>query len=592
MRRGAAHKLGARFLPVRRPLPDGRGNIHMESDVRHWTLSDVSLWLQSMDMACYAEAFESNRIDGEALVLMDEAALKDIGVASIGHRVSLLDAIYQMKIAHNIPFEPGDWVPQELEPPTYQDMTQLLRERDERIYALESHVSYLDTALMQLHEQIAVISKTLGVPHTARVQQSQPPLTHTASTSTEAQDDRDGQARALQATAPLPWSESAQDDRTLAPVLEAIGALLRQRGMERAPNEAQQRFHPVTLNDPCSTLLPLALRLYGIHEDWHNVLLFATSSTTEYCIAYDEKPLRILQTMQEKSPDAALVARYVADIESPVQVAYRKFHDRQQQKQLGMEMKHPALRQRAGAPGLPVAKDARLISTRHLLTWPGGAEAHSHAHTRGPAADLAFKHISYAVAIYPYVSERDDEFDFQLGDTFIVLSKSQGWWALRRDSAADGHGDVYVLDRARPSIEVWTGWAPTGCLLEIVQPMATILHSQSCYRMPDSQDTWQQIMMYAPLPLLYVPMSGSAATLLTDLPAQDHSFSAGDRVRVFKRYHSWSYCIAESMPPYRGWVPSWLLSRRMNTPIPPSRALSSGSAPGPNARATESAARP
>ena len=89
----------------------------MESDVRHWTLSDVSLWLQSMDMACYAEAFESNRIDGEALVLMDEAALKDIGVASIGHRVSLLDAIYQMKIAHNIPFEPGDWVPQELEPP-------------------------------------------------------------------------------------------------------------------------------------------------------------------------------------------------------------------------------------------------------------------------------------------------------------------------------------------------------------------------------------------------------------------------------------------------------------------------------------------
>ena len=186
MRRGAAHKLGARFLPVRRPLPDGRGNIHMESDVRHWTLSDVSLWLQSMDMACYAEAFESNRIDGEALVLMDEAALKDIGVASIGHRVSLLDAIYQMKIAQNIPFEPGDWVPQELEPPTYQDMTQLLRERDERIYALESHVSYLDTALMQLHEQIAVISKTLGVPHTARVQQSQPPLTHAASTSTEA----------------------------------------------------------------------------------------------------------------------------------------------------------------------------------------------------------------------------------------------------------------------------------------------------------------------------------------------------------------------------------------------------------------------
>lgn len=562
--------------------------------MRQWTLGDVGRWLQSLDMACYMEAFESNKIDGEALVLTDEAALKDMGVASIGHRVSLLDAIYQMKIAHNIPFEPGDWVPQELEPPTYQDMTQLLRERDERIYSLESHVSHLGTALVQLHEQLAAIAKALGMPHTVRSHQSEPPLADAGSSSTEAKDDQEGHARVLQPTAQLPWTLSVQEARIFAPVLDAVGALLRQRGMERIPNEAQQRLHPVTLNDPCNALLPLALHLYDVHEDWHNYVLFATSPATEYCIAYDEKPLRIIQTMQEKYPDASLVARYVADLESPVQVADRKFNERRQQNQLGVELKHEALRQRAAAPGLPVSKDARIISTRHLLTWPGGAEAHNLAHTRGPAADMAFKHISYAVAIYPYVSERDDEFDFQLGDTFIVLSKSQGWWALRRDSMADGHGDVYVVDRTGPLVEVWTGWAPTGCLLEIMQPMATILQSQSYAQTPDSQDAWQKVMMYAPLPLLYVPISGTAATILTDFPAQNHSFSAGDRVRVFKRYNSWSYCIVEGMPPHRGWVPSWLISRRTNTTIPSSHGFSSGSAPGPSpgARAAESAARP
>lgn len=593
MHRAEAQSPAARFSPERES-PSGRGFLHMQGDVRQWTLGDVGRWLQSLDMASYMEAFESNRIDGEALMLMDEAALKDIGVASIGHRVLLLDAIYHMKIAHNIPFEPGDWMPQELEPSTYQDMTQLLRERDERIYALESHMSYLDAALMQLHEQMAALVNALGMSHTVRVHQSQAPLADTAPASMKAKDDEESHARALQPTAPLPYTLSVQDARIFAPVLDAIGALLRQRGMVRIPNEAKQCVHPVTLNDPCSALLPLALQLYDIHEDWHNYVLFAASPASEFCIAYDEKPLRIIQTMQEKSPDASLVAQYVADIESPVQVAHRKFRERQQKNQLGVEMKHEALRQRAAAPGLPVSKDARIVAARNLLTWPNGAEAHNHAHARGPAADMAFKHISYAVAIYPYVSERDDEFDFQLGDTFIVLSKSQGWWALRRDSMADGHGDVYVVDRTRPLIEVWTGWAPTGCLLEIIQPMATILQSQSYYQTPDSQDAWQQAMIYAPLPLLYVPISGTAATLLTDFSTQDHSFSAGDRVRVFKRYNSWSYCIAEGMPPHRGWVPSWLISRRTNTTIPSGHGFSSGSAPGPSpgARAADSAARP
>lgn len=79
-------------------------------DVRQWTTQDVGHWLQSIEMGAYVDAFESNNIEGEALMLMDDDALRDVGIASIGHRVAIMDAIYQLKVHHNIPLEPGDWI--------------------------------------------------------------------------------------------------------------------------------------------------------------------------------------------------------------------------------------------------------------------------------------------------------------------------------------------------------------------------------------------------------------------------------------------------------------------------------------------------
>lgn len=48
--------------------------------------------------------------------------------------------------------------------------------------------------------------------------------------------------------------------------------------------------------------------------------------------------------------------------------------------------------------------------------------------------------VSYAVAIYPYMSEQEDEFDVIVGDTFVILSRARGWWVVQRDT--DGSGMV------------------------------------------------------------------------------------------------------------------------------------------------------
>lgn len=82
------------------------------ADVRQWTQAHVSAWLAKLQLEQYVPTFQQNDIDGEALVLMDDAALRDLGILSIGHRVTVLSEIYALKVAHGIPMEPGDWVPQ------------------------------------------------------------------------------------------------------------------------------------------------------------------------------------------------------------------------------------------------------------------------------------------------------------------------------------------------------------------------------------------------------------------------------------------------------------------------------------------------
>jgi hypothetical protein len=54
---------------------------------------DVATWLQSLGLERYAPAFRDNEIDWEVLPKLTSEDLKEIGVAAIGHRRKLLDAI-------------------------------------------------------------------------------------------------------------------------------------------------------------------------------------------------------------------------------------------------------------------------------------------------------------------------------------------------------------------------------------------------------------------------------------------------------------------------------------------------------------------
>ena len=64
---------------------------------------NVAEWLRGLGLEQYAPAFRDNHIDGEVLRRLTAEDLRELGVASIGHRRRLLDAIAALVAADTPP---------------------------------------------------------------------------------------------------------------------------------------------------------------------------------------------------------------------------------------------------------------------------------------------------------------------------------------------------------------------------------------------------------------------------------------------------------------------------------------------------------
>ena len=60
---------------------------------------DVGDWLRSLGLSQYEAAFRENAIDGKVLLKLTAGDLKDLGVASVGHRRTMLSAIEALSAA-------------------------------------------------------------------------------------------------------------------------------------------------------------------------------------------------------------------------------------------------------------------------------------------------------------------------------------------------------------------------------------------------------------------------------------------------------------------------------------------------------------
>jgi hypothetical protein len=58
---------------------------------------DIVVWLRSLGLGKYEAAFRENDVDESVLPGLTHETLKELGVASVGHRVKLLEAITSLR---------------------------------------------------------------------------------------------------------------------------------------------------------------------------------------------------------------------------------------------------------------------------------------------------------------------------------------------------------------------------------------------------------------------------------------------------------------------------------------------------------------
>jgi protein STE50 len=57
------------------------------------------------------ETLAEHGIVGQALVALQHADLKEMGLSSVGHRLTILKAVYEIKVKQNVPIDPEHYVP-------------------------------------------------------------------------------------------------------------------------------------------------------------------------------------------------------------------------------------------------------------------------------------------------------------------------------------------------------------------------------------------------------------------------------------------------------------------------------------------------
>ena len=79
--------------------------------ISSWSSVQCAEYVKSLGLGQYADAMIDEAIDGEALISMQHEELKEMGITSVGHRLTLLKSVYETKVKQNVPIDQDDYVP-------------------------------------------------------------------------------------------------------------------------------------------------------------------------------------------------------------------------------------------------------------------------------------------------------------------------------------------------------------------------------------------------------------------------------------------------------------------------------------------------
>ncbi|KAI2789461.1 hypothetical protein POX_d04952 [Penicillium oxalicum] len=152
------------------------------SVISDWTADDCVDFLTSLGLLQYCGTFRENGIVGEALIALRHEELKEMGINSVGHRLTILKSVYEIKVRQHVPLDVDHYIPLSAdqsmnENATQEDIARLIQSiqrRDERILSVEAEMHRLAEDYRRLREEILPLIKTVK----DRSQPLPPPSSH------------------------------------------------------------------------------------------------------------------------------------------------------------------------------------------------------------------------------------------------------------------------------------------------------------------------------------------------------------------------------------------------------------------------------
>ncbi|KAL7957582.1 hypothetical protein V8C34DRAFT_173249 [Trichoderma compactum] len=220
-----------------------------ETIITEWTAEECADFISAIGLPQYADTFLENDIVGEALVALLHDDLKSMGIASVGHRLTILKSVYDVKKAQDIPLESDHYLPLSADAEaqyataTLKDIRHLveqLRLRDERMSLLEQDLRRMNEDFKRLREDM--------LPALRLVKDVQHPLPNVSGP---------GQAYAYETTLspPAPTPPGAQPgDRGVKRQYSQRRILIGATPKSNSPTQAthDQRIMPEQTLDPSS----------------------------------------------------------------------------------------------------------------------------------------------------------------------------------------------------------------------------------------------------------------------------------------------------------------------------------------------------
>ena len=145
-------------------------------------------------------------------------------------------------------------------------------------------------------------------------------------------------------------------------------------------------------------------------------------------MSYDEKPLLLFQKLKDAKKNPVFMLKHIRDIRSPIAVAQQKQAARTKEKEklagtaAALSKASASATAKSGkfpdvtSPTVVSAGDGNVKERESMGSAESGSgSAGGGANTNGDAAHggtaQPLTNVSYAIAIYPYTAEQEDEFD-------------------------------------------------------------------------------------------------------------------------------------------------------------------------------------